>query len=122
MSEMPFDENMTESIKIGELKKIGLYRYISYLHHILIIEKGWIDATFIQGLNKKNGRNPRFYPKWPHSKCENGSQEQLSQRLPDYTVVAHVQMKPLMQTMNLECCKGIVTCFWYLMIMKEVIE
>ena len=46
-----FDENMAESRKVMELKKDGFYWYVSFLLHRSIIEKGWIDVTFLQGLN-----------------------------------------------------------------------
>ena len=50
MSETPFDENMAESRKVGELKKDGLHAYVSFILHISIIEKGWINSSFLQGL------------------------------------------------------------------------
>ena len=50
MSEKPFDENMAERRKVGELKKDGHYSYVSFVVHTSIIEKSWIDAKFSQGL------------------------------------------------------------------------
>ena len=49
VSEMPFDENMAESIKVAELKRYGLYSYISFMLHRSTIEMGWIDANFFRG-------------------------------------------------------------------------
>ena len=34
-----------------ELKKGGLYWYVPFVFHSSNIEKGWTDATFLQGLN-----------------------------------------------------------------------
>ena len=39
------------------------------------------------------GYNPKFFPKRPYSKCDDGSQEEVSQKPPDYPAVAHVQMQ-----------------------------
>ena len=52
VSAKPFDENMAESRKVGELKKEGHYWYVSFVVYTSIIEKGWIDAKFLQGLNQ----------------------------------------------------------------------
>ena len=38
------------------------------------------------------GCNPKFCPELPHSKCEDGSQEEVLWNSPDYAAVAHVQM------------------------------
>ena len=53
VSEMPFDKNLAETIKVWELKKDDLYWYVSFVLHTSITKKGWIDATFFQGLNHK---------------------------------------------------------------------
>ena len=92
MTEKPFDENMDESRKVEELKKDGLYLNDSFIL-TSIIEKGWINASFLQGLkhnkwvvipsNVQNG----------HSKLEDGSEEEVSQKPPGYAAVAHVQMQ-----------------------------
>ena len=50
VSEKPFNENMAESRKDGELKKDGLYWYVLFILHRSIIKKGWIDASFFQRL------------------------------------------------------------------------
>ena len=50
MSKLPFDGNMSESIKVFDLKKDHIYLYVSFVLHASIIEKGWIDATFLQEL------------------------------------------------------------------------
>ena len=41
---------MAESRKVGELKKFSSLLYVSFVVHTLIIEKGWIDASFLDGL------------------------------------------------------------------------
>ena len=47
---MPFEKNIAEYRKVAELKKDDLYWYFSYVLHTSIIEKGWINETFLQGL------------------------------------------------------------------------
>ena len=47
---MPFDEDMAESMKVGELKEDCFYWYILFIIHTSYIEKGLIHATFLQGL------------------------------------------------------------------------
>ena len=50
MSEKPFNEKMAESRKVEGLKKDGHHSYVSFVVYTLIIEKGWIDASFLEGL------------------------------------------------------------------------
>ena len=49
MSEKPFD-NMPQSRKVSELKKVGNYQYVSFITHTSIVEKGLDNEKFLQGL------------------------------------------------------------------------
>ena len=92
--EKPFDENMAESRKVWELKKRwSLFiwficsSYIDYWDRLdQCIIFSWIVTQYI-------GCNPRFCPEWPHSKFEDGSQKEVSQKFPDYTAFSHVEMQ-----------------------------
>ena len=48
--QLPFDENMAENSKGADLKKDYIHCYVSFVLYSSIIEKGCIDATFLQGL------------------------------------------------------------------------
>ena len=37
--------------------------------------------------------NPRFCLEWPHSKCKDGSKEEVLQKPPDFAAFAHEQMQ-----------------------------
>ena len=49
VSEYPFDENMAERRKVGELKKDAHYSYVSFVVCSSIIKKILIDINFNQG-------------------------------------------------------------------------
>ena len=49
ITEKPFDENMAKKESLGS-KKVDHYLYLSFVVHTLIIEKGWINESFLQGL------------------------------------------------------------------------
>ena len=50
MSEKPFNENMAEGRKVGGFKKDAHCSFALFVVHSSLIEKGWIDASFLEGL------------------------------------------------------------------------
>ena len=117
VSEEPFNENMTARRKVGELQKDGHYSYVSFVIHITIIEKGWIDASFLQGLKHntwvaipgfaQNGLNRRSFMEvfrlCSFCPCTDAS-------------------SPLKLKLNLEACFVFVKFFWFLRILKQAIQ
>ena len=49
---MPFDENLAKSRKVGGLKKDVLYLNVLFILHTSVIEKGWNDGKFAQGIKQ----------------------------------------------------------------------
>ena len=82
MSQKQFGEDMAERKKIGELKKDDRYSYVLFIVHTSIIEKGWTNAEFVQGLRNNTWvAIPGFVQNGPTQNV--GSQKEVSQKPPD---------------------------------------
>ena len=124
MSEKPFNENMAESRKVGELKRDAHYSCVSFVVHTLIIKKGWIDALFLQVLKHNtwvsipvfvwNGLTQNV--KMDHKKKFHGSL-QNAQFFPCKDACTLLR-----QRLNLEACTIFVKSFWFFRILKQEIE
>ena len=104
---------MAESRKVGELERDGHYSYVLFVVHTSVIEIGWIDASFLQGLkHNKWDAIPGF--------VQNGHTQNVKMdHKKSFTKVSRLcrcflckdTSTPQKQTLNLEGCTIFVKLF-----------